>query len=185
MPVYGLEHFVNKTTLISLSIDVCWRLRSGAAEPVPLCRLGKSNKEPPTKIKILRPAEHQAGPLQRILRVPPKSSFKCLILKTLLWQYAMSYNFKSLPEGLTKSKCKKRKLVAQPPILYVPSLDLHERQETKQIKVKMPDGTNFQMAAFGYGNNKEYLIHVIAILCIIEQKEMESDREGLSSFGWS
>jgi hypothetical protein len=47
----------------------------------------------------------------------------------------------------------------------------------------MPDGTNFQMAAFGYGNNKEYLIHVIAILCIIEQKEMESDREGLSSFG--
>jgi hypothetical protein len=39
----------------------------------------------------------------------------------------------------------------------------------------MPDGTNFQMAAFVYGNNEEYLIHVITILCIIEQKEMASD----------
>jgi hypothetical protein len=52
---------------------------------------------------------------------------------------------------------------------------LHERQETKQIKVKTPDGINFQMAAFAYGSNEEYLIHIIAVLCIIEQKEMASD----------
>jgi hypothetical protein len=39
----------------------------------------------------------------------------------------------------------------------------------------MPNGTNFQMAAFAYGNNEEYLVHVIAILCIIEQKGVESD----------
>jgi hypothetical protein len=39
----------------------------------------------------------------------------------------------------------------------------------------MPDGTNFQMAAFGYRNNKEYLVNVIAILCIIEIKGMETD----------
>jgi hypothetical protein len=39
----------------------------------------------------------------------------------------------------------------------------------------MPDGTNFQMDTFGYGNNKEYLVHVIAVLCIIEQKGMETD----------
>jgi hypothetical protein len=29
------------------------------------------------------------------------------------------------------------------------------------------------MAAFGYGNNKEYLVHVIAVLCIIKQNGME------------
>jgi hypothetical protein len=39
----------------------------------------------------------------------------------------------------------------------------------------MPDGTNFQMANFACGNNEEYLIHVIAVLRIIEQKEMSSD----------
>jgi hypothetical protein len=39
----------------------------------------------------------------------------------------------------------------------------------------MPDGTNFQMAAFAYGNNEEYLVHIIANLCIIQQKGMESD----------
>jgi hypothetical protein len=84
---------------------------SGVAEPVPLHRPGKSNKEPPTKIKILQPAEDQADPLQRILQVPPKLSFKRLILKTPLWQHAMSSNLKSLPEGLTSLECKKGKSV--------------------------------------------------------------------------
>ncbi len=31
------------------------------------------------------------------------------------------------------------------------------------------------MAAFRYGNNKEYLVHVIAILHVIKQKGMEHD----------
>ncbi len=148
---------------------------SGVAEPVLLCYLGKSNKEPPTKIKILQPAEHQADPLRRILRVPPKSSFKHLILETPFWQYAMSSNLKSLLEGLKNSECKKGKSVAWPPTPYVPPLDLHKRQETKQIKVKMPDGINFQIAAFAYGNIKDYLIHVIAVLSIIELKGMALD----------
>jgi hypothetical protein len=39
----------------------------------------------------------------------------------------------------------------------------------------MPDGTNFQMATFAYRNNEEYLVHVIAILRIVEQKGMELD----------
>jgi hypothetical protein len=87
----------------------------------------------------------------------------------------MSFNFKSPPEGLKNLECKKGKSVAQPPIPYVPPLDLLEKQETKEIKVKMPYGTNFQMAAFAYRNNVDYLIHVIAILRIIEQKGMASD----------
>jgi hypothetical protein len=39
----------------------------------------------------------------------------------------------------------------------------------------MPDGINFQIAAFAYGNIKDYLIHVIAVLSIIELKGMALD----------
>jgi hypothetical protein len=39
----------------------------------------------------------------------------------------------------------------------------------------MPDGTNFQIAAYTCRKNEEYLIHVIALLHVIEQKEMASD----------
>jgi hypothetical protein len=31
------------------------------------------------------------------------------------------------------------------------------------------------MTPFTYGNNEEYLVHVIAVLCIIDQKGMASD----------
>jgi hypothetical protein len=91
---------------------------------------------------------------------------------------AVRHEFQSQvpPEGLKNAKCKKGKLIARPPIPYVPPLDLHEKQETAQIKVKMPEETNFQMAAFGYGNNEEHLVHIIAVLRIIKQKGMETDR---------
>ncbi len=39
----------------------------------------------------------------------------------------------------------------------------------------MPDGTNFGMAAFMYGTNEDYLVHVIAILQIIEKKGLASE----------
>jgi hypothetical protein len=95
----------------------------------------------------------------------------------------MKSNLKSLPEGLKNAKCKKGKLFARPPIPYVPPLDLHKKQETQQIRVKIPEGTNFQMAAFGNGMNKEYLVHIIAVLCIIEQKGMEMDvRKAFQAF---
>jgi hypothetical protein len=49
-------------------------------------------------------------------------------------------------------------------------LDLIKKRETKQIKVKMPNGTNFRMAAFADEANKDYLIYVIAVLGIIKKK---------------
>ncbi len=120
MPANGLGHFDIKTMLVYVSGNVCWRLCSDAAETSPSLPPSKSIKEPPTKIEILGSAKYPADPLQRILRVLPKLTFKHLILETLLWQYTMSSNLKSLPEGLKKPKCKKGKLIAQPPILYVP-----------------------------------------------------------------
>jgi hypothetical protein len=58
----------------------------------------------------------------------------------------------------------------RPPILHVPPTDLLEKQETEQIKVELPDGTKFQMPTFCSGNNEEYLVHVIAVLRLVEQK---------------
>ena len=81
----------------------------------------------------------------------------------------MSSNLKSSPEGPKPLECEKGKSVAQPPIPYVPPLDLIEKWETEQIKVKMPDRTNFGMAAFAYGTNEDYPTHVIAVLHIIKK----------------
>jgi hypothetical protein len=68
-------------------------------------------------------------------------------------------------------------LTIRPPILYVPHIDLHDKGDTKQIRVKLPDGTNFQMSAFDQGNNKEYLVHIIAVNCLLEQKGTVQDVE--------
>ncbi len=82
----------------------------------------------------------------------------------------MSSNLKSLPEGLKNAECKKGTPPVRPPILYVPLTDLHEKRETEQIKVEHPNGTKFQMPTYDSGNNKEYLIYVIAVLGLVEQK---------------
>ncbi len=82
----------------------------------------------------------------------------------------MSLNLKSPPEGLKNAECEKGALPVRPPILYVPPTDLLEKQEMEQIKVKLPDGTKFQMPTYGSGNNEEYLVHVIAVLRLVKQK---------------
>ncbi len=40
----------------------------------------------------------------------------------------------------------------------------------EQIKVKLPNGTKFQMPTYGSGNNEEYLVHVITVLYLVKQK---------------
>jgi hypothetical protein len=44
-----------------------------------------------------------------------------------------------------------------------PSYRFNQKMRTEQIKVKMPDGTNFGMAAFTYGTNEDYFVDVIAV----------------------
>jgi hypothetical protein len=82
----------------------------------------------------------------------------------------MSSNLKSPSEGLKNAKCENGTPPVRPPIPHVPPTDLHEKRETEQIKVELPNGTKFQMPTYGSGNNKEYLVHVIAVLQLIEQK---------------
>jgi hypothetical protein len=109
-----------------------------------------------------------AGQLWEILQVPPKTLFKRLLLETLLWQYPMSTTLKSPPKVMKDLECEKRTLTVQPPIPYIP-------WGHQAIKVKFPNGTNFQMFAFGQGNNEVYLVHVIAIKHLLEQKKTVQD----------
>jgi hypothetical protein len=82
----------------------------------------------------------------------------------------MSSSLKSPPEGQKNTECKKGTPPIRPPIPYVPPTNLHEKQEIEQIKVDLPDGSKFQMPTYSSGNNKEYLVHVIALLQPVEQK---------------
>jgi hypothetical protein len=82
---------------------------------------------------------------------------------------------KSPVEGLKASEAKKGKPGARPPIPYIPPTNLIEKREGEQIKVMMPDGTNFAMAAFVSGTSKDYLVHVIAVLPIIEKKGLAKE----------
>jgi hypothetical protein len=82
----------------------------------------------------------------------------------------MSTNLKSLPEGLSNTKCENCTPPVRLPIPYVPPPDLHEKREMEQIKIKLPNGTKFQMSTYGTGNNEEYLVHVIAVMHLIKQK---------------
>jgi hypothetical protein len=105
------------------------------------------------------------------LRVPPRFPFKRLVLSTTLWQHAkMSTILKSL-KGLKDLECKKGQLDSQPPILYVPPMDLVTNKEAPDsLKIKLPDGTFFNVSICSHGNTKEYLAHVVAVLCLINRK---------------
>jgi hypothetical protein len=105
------------------------------------------------------------------LQVPPMSSFKNLLLGTRLWQHAkMSTSIKS-PDGLKDAKCEKGQLSNQPPIPYVPVMDIVAPKEEPQVfKVKLPDESHLSMPIYSRGNNKEYLAHIVAVLHIINQK---------------
>ncbi len=82
----------------------------------------------------------------------------------------MSTSLKS-PDGLKDAECKKGQLSHQPPIPYIPVVDIDTPKEEPQLfKVKLPDVSHLSMPIYSCGNNKEYLAHIVAVLPIIEQK---------------
>jgi hypothetical protein len=86
----------------------------------------------------------------------------------------MSTTLKS-PNGLKNFECKKRQLSNWPPILYVAEMDIVEPKEDLQVlKVKLPDNSHINMHIYSRGNTKEYLMHIVAVLCIIKQKRLDA-----------
>jgi hypothetical protein len=82
----------------------------------------------------------------------------------------MSTSIKS-PNGLKDAECKKGQLSHRPPIPYVPVVDVVTPKEEPQLyKVKLPNASHLSIPIYSWGNNEEYLAHVVTVLCRIEQK---------------
>jgi hypothetical protein len=77
------------------------------------------------------------------------------------------------PKGPKDSECKKRQLSSRPPVPYFPPTDLVTTMEVPEsLKIKLPNGTVFNMSIFSQGNTEEYLVHIIAVLHLIHQKRL-------------
>jgi hypothetical protein len=78
------------------------------------------------------------------------------------------------PQRMKDLECKKGQLSSQPPIPYVPPTDLVTTKESfDNLKIKLPNGTIFNMSIFFQGNTEEYLVHVVAVLNLINQKGLD------------
>jgi hypothetical protein len=80
----------------------------------------------------------------------------------------MSTSLKS-PDGLKDAECKKGQLSHWQPIWYVPVVDIVMPKEEPQVfKIKLPDASHLSMPIYSHGNNKEYLVHIVAVLRVIK-----------------
>ncbi len=44
------------------------------------------------------------------------------------------------------------------------------KEEPQVFKIKLPDVSYLSMPIYSHGNNEEYLMHIVAVLRVIEQK---------------
>jgi hypothetical protein len=97
------------------------------------------------------------------------------MLSTRLWQYAkMSTTLKAL-DGLKNSECEKRQLSNWPPIPYVAETDIvRSKEEPQVLNVRLHNDSHLNMPIYSRGNTKEYLMHIVAVLCIIKQKGLDA-----------
>ena len=127
--------------------NFCWFDRGGVYVRV---------KSSTLRFKISLTAKISGNALDRIKRLPPKSMFKQLFLETrLLLVPIISGNAKSPVEGLKDLECEQGTIANWPPISYLAPVDPYEKQEKTKIKVKLPDGTNYQMVPFQAGTNED------------------------------
>jgi hypothetical protein len=123
-------------------------------------------------MKFLHSANLQAAiSMAGFLRVPPKSSFKKLLLGTRLWHHAKMRTSLKSPDRLNDAECEKGQLSHRPPIPYALVVDIVTPKEEPQVfRIKLPGASYLSMPIYSRGNNEEYLAHIVAVLQVIEQK---------------
>jgi hypothetical protein len=71
------------------------------------------------------------------------------------------------------AECEKGQLSNRLLIPCIPEMDIITPKEDPQVyKVKLPDDSHINMHIYSRGNNKdkEYLTHIVAVLCVIKQR---------------
>ncbi len=82
----------------------------------------------------------------------------------------MSTSLKS-PVRLKDAECEKGQLSHWLPIPYIPVVDIVTPKEDPQVfKIKLPNVSHLSMPIYSRGNNEEYLMYMVAVLQVIEQK---------------
>ena len=89
----------------------------------------------------------------------------------------MSGSAKSPAEGLKNLECERGVITTRPPILYVAEVDPYEKAEKTKIKTKLADGMDYRMVPFRLGTNEDYVSHLIAMICLVEQLDLEKSGE--------
>jgi hypothetical protein len=59
----------------------------------------------------------------------------------------------------------------------VVKVDPYEKAEKTKIKTRLADGTNYQMVLFRSGTNEDYVSHLIAMMYLLEQFDLEKSVE--------
>jgi hypothetical protein len=78
------------------------------------------------------------------------------------------------PDGLKDSEWERGQLSSWQPVPYIPPMDLvTTKKELQSLKIKLPDGSIFNMSIYSSGNTKEYLAHIVAVIRIIKQKGLD------------
>ncbi len=80
------------------------------------------------------------------------------MLGTTLWQHAKMSTILKKSGGLKDAECEKGQLSSWPPIPYLPPTDLLTTMvmvPSKNLKIKLPDGTVFTMTIISQGIDKE------------------------------
>jgi hypothetical protein len=54
------------------------------------------------------------------------------------------------------------------------------KDESQVFKIKLPDASHLSMPIYSHGNNKEYLVHIDAVLQVIEQKRLPKKCQDLA-----
>jgi hypothetical protein len=79
------------------------------------------------------------------------------------------------PDVSKNSKYEKGQLSNRPPIPYVAEMDiLTTREEPQVMKVKLTNNSHLNIPIYSHGNTKEYIMHIVAVLCIIKQKGLDA-----------
>jgi hypothetical protein len=111
-----------------------------------------------------------------IKKKPPRSKFKRLFLETkalLIPIMSSGRSAKSPAEGLKNSECKRGVITTRPPIPDVAEVDPYKKAEKTEIKTRLADGTDYRMVPFRSGTNKDYVSHLIAMIRLMEQLDLE------------
>jgi hypothetical protein len=115
-------------------------------------------------------------PTSELLQSPVKSTFKRLILETLLYQHLLLTMSSTPTSELSDADCKKRHVSQQPPISYALSKDETSMKASREtIKMKTPEGEVKVDVLGDSPGAEEYLQHINNFIQMLERKKIEDD----------